>query len=70
MPIIVMHKGRRRHVLVPGDKLMGSDQQEDEMIANVSAGVGRDSSTYQVGLNGPVILDYAPKRRPHNFGGG
>ena len=38
---------------------MGSDQQEDGMIVNVSAGVSRDSSPYQVGLNGPVIPDYS-----------
>jgi glycosyltransferase involved in cell wall biosynthesis len=32
MPILAMHKGTRHHVFVPGDRLGGSEQQEDEMI--------------------------------------
>jgi hypothetical protein len=44
----------------------GSEQQEDEMIAkivaNLSAGEGRDNSTYQIGLNGLVIPDYSQNR--------
>jgi glycosyltransferase involved in cell wall biosynthesis len=66
VPIIAMHKGTRHHVLVPGDKLGGSDQQEDEMIAqtvaNLSAGTGRDNSAYRIGLNGLVIPDYSQNR--------
>jgi glycosyltransferase involved in cell wall biosynthesis len=66
VPIIAMHKGTRQHVLVPGDKLGGSDQQEDEMIAkavaNLSAGVGQVASTYRIGLNGLVIPDYSQNR--------
>jgi glycosyltransferase involved in cell wall biosynthesis len=66
VPIIAMHKGTRQHVLVPGDKLGGSDQQEDEMIAkavaNLSASTGRVNSTYRIGLNGLVIPDYSQNR--------
>jgi glycosyltransferase involved in cell wall biosynthesis len=66
VPIIAMHKGTRHHVMLPGDKLGGSDQQEDEMIAqtvaNLSAGTSRDNSAYRIGLNGLVIPDYSQNR--------
>jgi hypothetical protein len=32
-------------------------------VANLSGGVGRNSSTYQIGLNGLVIPDYSQNRR-------